>query len=132
MKNLIHNPNLGLLILRLTAGLGLAFAHGFAKFPPHAGIVHVIAQLGFPFPIVFAWIAGFSEFLGGLCIAAGLFTRPATLIVGFTMVIAAVSYPGAKTFATSELALLYLIICQLLFFQGAGRFSLDRIIRKVS
>ncbi len=131
MKRLIHNPDLGLLILRAFAGLSMAFAHGLNKLPPADGFVNAVGQMGFPLPIVFAWSAGLSEFLGGLLIAVGLFTRHASLFLGFTMVVAAFGAHAADPFGKKELSLIYLAICALMIFQGAGRFSLDRMLRKV-
>jgi uncharacterized membrane protein YphA (DoxX/SURF4 family) len=84
--------DIGLLILRL-AGLYLALGHGWGKvvglasgtsqFP--AGL----AGMGFPMPALFAWGAGLSEFLGGLAVAFGLYTRWAAAFAGFTMFVAA-------------------------------------------
>ncbi len=131
MKKLIHNPDLGLFILRVFAGLAMAFAHGLKKIPPAEGFINAVGQMGFPLPTVFAWSAGLSEFVGGLLIAAGLFTRHASLFLGFTMAVAAFGAHAADPFGQKELSLMYLAVCTLLIFQGAGRFSLDRMLRKV-
>lgn len=130
MNKLINSPDLGLLVFRVFIGLAMAFAHGIGKVPPPDMLINGVAGMGFPLPIVFAWAAALSELIGGLLIAAGLFTRPAALSLGFTMVIAAFVAHAADPFEKKEMALLYLVACVLLFFQGAGRFSLDRIIRK--
>lgn len=131
MKKLIHNPDLGLLLFRLFVGLTLALAHGIGKMPPSEKLITGVEALGFPMPIIFAWCAALAEVLGGILIASGLFTRPAALFAGFTMLVAAFGVHGADAFTKRELALLYLVSCILLVFQGAGRFSLDRILRKV-
>jgi putative oxidoreductase len=131
MKKLIHNPDLGLLVLRAFAGLAMAFAHGLKKIPPADGFINAVGGLGFPLPFVFAWSAGLAEFAGGLLIAVGLYTRYAALFLGFTMAVAAFGAHAADPFAKQELSLLYLAICTLILLQGAGRFSLDRIFRKV-
>lgn len=130
MNKLINSPDLGLLIFRLFIGLAMAFAHGMGKVPPPDMLVDGVAAMGFPLPVVFAWAAALSELIGGLLLAAGLFTRPAALSLGFTMAIAAFMAHAADPFDKKEMSLLYLAACVLLFFQGAGRFSLDRIIRK--
>ncbi len=131
MKKLIHNPDLGLLIFRLFIGLTMALAHGMGKMPPSDKLIAGVEAVGFPMPVVFAWCAALAELLGGFLIAVGLFTRPAAFFIGFTMLVAAFGVHATDGFSTREMALLYLVSCLLLVFQGAGRFSLDRIIRKV-
>lgn len=130
MKNLIHSPELGLLLFRLFIGLAMAFSHGLGKMPPPEQMITGLAAMGFPLPILFAWCAGLSEFLGGLLIAAGLFTRWAAAFLGITMAVAAFVAHAADPFGKKEMALLYLAACVLLLLQGGGKFSLDRIIRK--
>ena len=84
--------DLGLLILRL-AGLYLAVAHGWGKIVGLASgetrFLEGVARIGFPMPLAFAWAAALSEFLGGLTIALGLFTRWAAPFAAFTMCVAA-------------------------------------------
>ena len=77
--------NIGLAGLRLFTGLSMAFAHGDGKTPPSEGFARGIADMGFPAPNWFAWAAGLSVFGGGLLIALGLMTRPASFFLGVTM-----------------------------------------------
>lgn len=130
MNKLINSPDLGLLIFRLFVGLTMALAHGLGKVPPPQMLVDGVAGMGFPLPVAFSWGAALSELIGGLLIAVGLFTRPAAFALGMTMVVAAFVAHAADPFERKEMALLYLVACVLLVFQGAGRFSLDRIFRK--
>lgn len=130
LKKMIHNPDLGLLIFRLFVGLTMAFAHGLGKLPPSEQLIGGVSSMGFPAPIVFAWAAALAEFVGGVLIAGGLFARHASLFLGFTMAVAAFVAHSADPFNVKEMALLYLASCVLLFFTGAGRFSLDSMIRK--
>jgi len=129
MKKLIHSPDLGLLIFRMVIGLSMAFAHGLGKVPPAEGFIAKVGQMGFPLPFVFAWSASLAELLGGLLIAAGLYTRVSSLFLGFTMLVAAFGAHAMDPFSKKELSLLYLAACVLLLLQGAGRFSLDRKLR---
>ena len=80
--------NVGLMLLRVYAGLSLAFAHGIGKIPPSERFITGVANLGFPMPSLFAWAAGCSELLGGVFLAAGFMTRPAAFFVAFTMGVA--------------------------------------------
>ena len=131
MKSIVNSPDLGLLLFRLFVGLTMAFAHGVGKLPPSEQMLAGVAGIGFPAPIVFAWAAALSEFLGGLFIAGGLFTRYSSLFLGFTMAVAGFVVHGADPFQKKELALIYLASCVLLFFTGPGRFSLDARLRRL-
>lgn len=121
--------DVGLLLLRLFAGLAMAFAHGIGKLPPGDGFVRTVADLGFPAPVVFAWAAGLAEFVGGLLLAAGFLTRPAALAIAFTMAVAAFGRHAADPFAVQEKALLFLFVAVLFVLAGPGRFSVDAALR---
>ena len=123
--------NFGLLWLRVLMGAGIAY-HGYGKVfgGRIAEFAQGVAQMGFPFPEVFAWAAALSEFLGGILIAVGLFTRPAALFVFLTMGVAAFIHHRADPFKVKELALLYWTIAGTLLFTGAGKISLDGVLKK--
>lgn len=141
-----------LLILRLS-GLGLALAHGWPKIERflsgQAGpFVEGVAALGFPYPTVFAWAAAVAELVGGSLIALGLLTRVAATFAAFTMFVASflrhrllqqtlaffgvnsVSDEVLESWGNPERAAVYLLIFVSLVLMGAGRFSLDRLVRK--
>jgi putative oxidoreductase len=121
--------DLGLLVLRVFSGLALALAHGWGKVPPGDGFVNMIAGLGFPAPLVFAWLAAMAEFGGGLLIALGLLTRPASLLVaGHFVFVAFVAHAG-DPFGRRELALFFLFVALLYLLAGAGRYSVDALLR---
>jgi putative oxidoreductase len=120
--------DLGLLFLRIVVGASLAFAHGLGKMPPSPGFVETTAELGFPFPHFFAWAAGLSEFLGGLRLALGLFTRPASVVIAITMAVATYGRHGGDPFSDMEKSFLYLVIALAFVFLGSGRYGLDRLL----
>ncbi|MCB9026848.1 MAG: DoxX family protein [Bdellovibrionaceae bacterium] len=124
------SSHLGLLFLRLFAGLTLAFAHGVDKVPPNEQFVGFLDVMGFPMAIAFAWLAGLAEFLGGLLVAMGLLSRPASLSVMVTMLVAAFMAHANDPFQKKEMALLYFFVFLLIFLMGPGKFSLDNKIRK--
>ncbi len=115
----------GLLVARLWAGLTMAFAHGMGKIPPADGFVEGVRSLGFPMPELFAWAAALAEFVGGLCLALGLATRPAAFFVGFTMLTAGLGVHLNDPFGKKELSLCYFAFAMLFLFAGAGKFSAD-------
>ncbi len=130
MTKFLYNSDLGLLIFRLFVGLAMAFSHGLGKMPPPEQLIAGVESMGFPMAIAFAWAAALSEFIGALFLASGLFTRIAASFIGFTMGVAAFIAHGADPFAKKEMALLYLTASVMFIFTGAGKYSLDSIIRK--
>jgi putative oxidoreductase len=130
LKAMLNQPDLGLLLFRVFVGAAMAFAHGLGKLPPSEQLIQGVQGMGFPLPVVFAWAAALSEFLGGVLIVLGLFTRHSAAFLGFTMAVAAFVVHGADPFNVKEMALLYLAACVLLLFSGAGKYSLDRLIRR--
>jgi putative oxidoreductase len=142
----LTREDFGLLILRLT-GLGLALVHGLPKFVALAtGQSHMaetVAKLGFPMPAAFAWAAALGEFLGGLLVGLGLFTRVAAGIAAFAMFVAAflqhhafsrflvslrlryVSEETLKGWGNPELALMYLVVLLAVVIMGPGRIAFD-------
>lgn len=122
----------GLLVLRVLAGLGIA-THGYGKLFTEGrmdGFVEMVAGMGFPLPILFAWLAALSELLGGLLLAVGLFTRYAAFFVFGTMTVAVFIAHAGDPFNVRELALLYWAVMLSLLLVGGGRFELERTFRK--
>jgi putative oxidoreductase len=123
--------SVGLLILRLVAGLALIF-HGYGKIsqpfawmPPEAGVSPILQGL-----------AALSEFGGGLAWILGLLTPLASFGLACTMGVAVWMHAVVRgdPFVPSgpggsyELASIYLCIAVLLLLSGPGRFSLDRVV----
>ena len=119
--------DLGLLGMRLFAGLSLALAHGIGKIPPSERFIEGVGKLGFPAPTVFGWAAGLSEFAGGLLLAVGLFTRPAAAMVLVTMLVAGLGRHAQDPFKDKEKAFLYAAIALACLGLGAGRVALDQL-----
>ena len=57
--------DIGILILRVFAGLALALAHGVGKLPPTQGFIDNLGTMGVPVPTASAWAAALAEFCGG-------------------------------------------------------------------
>ncbi|MCZ2152766.1 MAG: DoxX family protein [Bryobacterales bacterium] len=118
----------GLLLLRVLAGLGLAFEHGIKKLPPSDGFVQMVKGVGMPG--FMAWGATGAELIGGILLALGLFCRPAALLIVINLCVAIFGVHGAQPFAMRELAALYAGSAVLFLLAGPGRYSVDRLIRK--
>lgn len=120
----------GLLILRVFTGGAMAFGHGLAKIQNPDKAIKAASNIGIPLPEIMGWAANLSEFLGGILLALGLLTRPSACLIGITMAVAAFMIHGSDPFQKKELALIYLASCIVFVFNGAGRFSIDTLIRK--
>ena len=126
--------DVGFTILRIAGGFMMALGHGLAKVPPPAGFIEGVGDMGFPQPAVFAWAAGFAELVGGLLIAAGLFTRPASLFLAVTMGVAAFAQHWAdplfsRSGPSKEMAVLYLVAAVAFLLTGSGRYGVDAVLR---
>ena len=116
---------------RVAFGLMIMMAHGWGKVSGNIDpIKNVVAEHNLPFPLVLAWMAALAEFVGGGLIALGLATRLAASFVAFTMLVAAFIIHGADPFKVRELAFVYLTLSLIYLFKGAGRWSLDAVLRK--
>ncbi len=123
--------DLGLLFLRVSIGLMMAFSHGLGKVQKYfAG-----GEIKFPDPIgvgasASLFMAGFTEFFLALLLVLGFATRIVTIPLVITMFVAAFVVHGADPFAKKEFALLYLVPFIAIFFTGPGKYSLDAIFCK--
>lgn len=120
--------DLGWLALRVTFGLGMAVFHGFPKLfgGKMEGVIATVRDVvGLPFPTFFGWLAGLTEFVGGILLAIGLATRPAAFMLAGTMVVALYRH-RADPFARMELAILYLVVMAVFVVVGGGRYALER------
>ena len=123
----------GFLILRIS---GAFFAvHGWGKV--HTGLtgstwgfVDSVRGLGFPAPLLFAWLAALSELVGGIAVTLGIYTRFASLTCAVTMFVAAFIAHGDDGFSKMELALVYLCLFLGLVFTGGGKLTVDSKWRK--
>lgn len=126
------------LVLRVPLGLILA-SHGSQKLFGWLGGYGLegtgqwMASIGFEPGFLMALLAGSAEFFGGLALLLGLLTRPAALVTAFTMAMAMTVHIGNGLFVTNngyEFALILLVSCLSLAFQGAGRVSVDYLLAK--
>lgn len=121
--------NIGLALLRIFTGLSISLVHGINKIPVSDRFIDATRELGFPFPVIFAWAAGISEFGCGLLLAVGLATRPSAFFLSSTMFVAAFIRHADDPFTTKEIALLYLAIFVFFFLTGSGKFGIDHLLR---
>lgn len=124
--------DLGLLVLRIGFGLGFTYFHGWRKLvagpADWTGRGEVMKYLGIDFGYtVFGFLAAFSESIGGILIALGLFFRPICLLLGFTMLMAAWSHLASGRGSAGH-ALKNLFVLLGVFMIGPGKYSLDAVL----
>jgi putative oxidoreductase len=124
------DTNLGLLLLRLGAGLGMAVFHGWGKITGGTGawaeVGGATALIGLDFaPAFWGFLAAFAEFAGGLLVAAGLLFRPALFLLICTMGMAATMHIMTGN-GSPETALIYGLVFLVLFVIGPGSYSADK------
>ncbi|MBT5873779.1 MAG: DoxX family protein [Candidatus Latescibacteria bacterium] len=132
-----HNYDLGLVVLRFGFGLCMALFHGWGKISggPERweGVGGSMQNLGIDFfPTFFGFMAGFSEFFCAIFIILGVFFRPATALLGFTMMVAAIRHLSLPEdapnsgFSGAAHAIEYMVLCIGLYFSGPGKYSFIR------
>lgn len=125
------------LAIRIPVGLILA-AHGaqklFGWFGGYGleGTGKWMSSIGLEPGLLMAALSGSAEFFGGLFLVLGLLTRPASVVVAFTMVVAIFSVHIHNGLFMSnngyEYALALLAAAVSLLISGGGRASVDSLI----
>lgn len=109
----------------------MAIVHGL----PKVGRLLGAAPIKFPDPFglgasVSLALASFGEFVCGLLIAVGLFTRAATLPLAFTMLVAMFYAHASDPWSKREPAFMFLVPTLALLLAGPGRYSLDAWLKR--
>ncbi|MBA6133215.1 MULTISPECIES: DoxX family protein [Pseudomonas] len=136
----------GLSIIRILVGI-IFVAHGAQKlFGMFGGyglegtgqwmesIGQWMESIGLAPGYLMALLSGSAEFFGGLALVLGLLARPAALALSVTLIVAIFSvHIGNGLFMSNngyEFALALLAGTVAVMIEGAGRFSLDRLIAR--
>ncbi len=121
-------PGWGLVVLRVVVGL-VFLAHGTQKLVAgFASVARTMGTLGVPTPLVAGVAVTLVEFVGGILLVAGLFTRWAALLLALEMAVAIVDVHLANGFFLPrgfEYALTLLAANACLVLAGPETFSLD-------
>jgi putative oxidoreductase len=121
--------------MRFATGAVLA-PHGIDKLL-HGSLAQFAQNIGgkgMPFPTVFAVLMFFTESVGAIMLAIGLFTRIAAAMIWVEMAVIITVYLWPYGYLWTkhgyEYALLWLLLCTAIFFRGGGRYSVDHLIGK--
>ncbi len=128
-----NTPSWAPLVIRLVLGV-VFIAHGsmkvFGAFGGHGmpGTIGMVESLGFPVPVIFAWLAALAEFLGGIGVLVGLLTRVGAAAIAVNMIVAITMVHLKNGFFAPrgyEFPLVLLAMALSLIIAGAGSISLD-------
>ena len=124
--------NVGLAVLRVGAG-ALMLTHGWGKLFNFNEKVQDFVQggmdpLGLGGNITVALLV-FAEFFCAIAIIAGLWTRLASIPLMIAMAVAFFVVHADDSFLVKEKALFYLIAFAAVFLLGAGKYSVDGIMK---
>jgi putative oxidoreductase len=118
-------------LMRFAAGAVLV-PHGIQKIVNNSaeGLSKAISAHDLPFPLALAYLAIFAESVGAACLALGLFTRLAALVLWIEMSVILVVFQWQFGYFWTnrgiEYALLWWLLYVAIFFKGGGRYSIDR------
>ena len=118
------------LFIRVVVASTIFLAHGYGKLAGFSQIApHFPNPLGLGSTLSLVLVIG-AEFFCAILLALGLFSRWASFILLFTMMVAFFIFHSSDPFKQKELAFLYALF--FLFFTafGPGRYSLDALLKK--
>jgi len=115
--------NFGMLLLRVVLGI-VFILHGFDKLQNLEGVVDFFSSLGLaPF---FAYLVAYTEFLGGIALLLGVFSRYAAYALSTIMVVAIFLVKMKAGFLGGyELDLVLLVSLLATAWSGSGKYSLS-------
>ena len=124
--------DIGLLVLRLGIGGMFVYWHGWPKISggtkEWTQIGHAMANLGVTgYPAFWGFMSALAEFVGGICLAVGLFFRPACAFLAFNMFVAALLHyytPAMRPMLSYPIEMGIVVVSLLLI--GPGDYALGR------
>jgi len=123
--------SLSLLLARVVLAYGF-YEPAMMKWSDIRSVAEWFGSMGIPLPTLNAYMAASTETLGVVLLTLGLFTRAISipLIVVMTVAIVTVHLPHGFSAGDNgfEIPLYYMLFLLLFLSQGAGKFSLDRVI----
>lgn len=128
MRTVRTNVDLGLLLLRLALGIVFVMHGGQKLAMGPTTVAGFLSTLGFPFPVLNAWLLIAVELGGGLALLAGFLARPAGVLLAVNMLIAMTTVHLRNGFFLPngyEFTLTLILANLAVAAAGAGAYSLD-------
>ena len=135
MKKLFSAESLaqrnGLVFLRIVTGLLMAY-HGLEIFKPELikGYADWDKIKVLPYPLVAAYIGKGLEFVTGMLLAIGLFTRIAALLMFLNMMVICFYIATGKFWYEDQHPFLFGLLALVFFFTGPIKLSFDHVLFK--
>jgi putative oxidoreductase len=130
-RNLVALAPVTELLVRVAAGVFLVY-HGYPKLLGHTtATAGFFEQQGFRPGLLWAVAVGLTEFAGGLCLAAGLFTRIVCVpILVFLATAVAYHWPRGVNWIEGgfEYPLLWALVVLHFLVRGSGPYSVDALL----
>ena len=123
------------LIIRISLAIVFIY-HGYDKVfqGGHSNITALMASKNAPYPTLLGWLAGSTEFFGGIALLLGLLSRLAALGLACVMYVAITTVHLPNGFKITnegggyEFCLVLLLSALAIVLGGPGGLSLDRIL----
>ncbi|MBC8236869.1 MAG: DoxX family protein [Helicobacteraceae bacterium] len=126
-----YGKSLSLLLARLAVAYGF-YEPAMMKWNGMENVSSWFETMGIPFPTLSAYMAASVEAAGVVLLILGLFTRFISLPLIFVMIVAIVTVHLPHGFSAGdngfEIPLYYMLFLLIFISNGAGKFSLDRLI----
>lgn len=123
--------SLSLLFARIAVAYGF-YEPAMMKWADINSVAEWFGSMGIPFPTLNAYMAAGTEAIGVVLLTLGLFTRFISLPLIVIMIVAIVTVHLPHGFSAGEngfeIPLYYMLFLFVFFANGAGKFSLDRIV----
>lgn len=129
MGPLTNSKQQDLAIMLLRVGVGVIFIYaGWGKLTGIEGTQGFFGNIGIPLPGIMAWVVAIVEFVGGLLILLGAYTKIPHLLLAFIMLVAIITTKLGDGFGAARLDFMLLLANLALFLLGSGRYSIDDIL----
>jgi len=126
-----YGKSFSLLFARLAVAYGF-YEPAMNKWNDIDSIVQWFGSIGIPFPTLNAYMAASTETVGVILLTLGLLTRLISLPLIIVMIVAIVTVHLPNGFSAGEngfeIPLYYMLFLIIFVANGAGKFSIDRLI----
>ncbi|MCF6310682.1 MAG: DoxX family protein [Sulfurimonas sp.] len=126
-----YGKSLSLLFARLAVAYGF-YEPAMMKWSGIENVAEWFGSMGIPFPLFNAYMATTTEILGVALLTIGLFTRTISIPLIVIMIVAIITVHLPHGFSAGdngfEIPLYYMLFLFIFVSNGAGKFSVDRLL----